>query len=380
MTDQNPYRAPAESSDQEGNGKSQKSASDLVQVIDFESDWSAQGLQIRRRSVWHRIGDVGLILIVFLMVGCWMLGRTTFGLFCVLVPVGCFCALLYSLGRRVRSGAAFARKHPALAGPIHGQIFGNVLRVRGPGLEVISRVPDTIYPMMSAKGGLVRLPGVDEALPVMAQDVVQVRSLPGEHTEAKKKRLLDYLPLASAPHFVVSGELHGTDFCNQNCRWRWFLVASTASVFGLLGLVWVGSRYSQLPPWVLDPPGHYHPTAADSGMIVKLWVLGAGAVLLLSVGAWFLFKAFRSFGEYTALLSREMIAISTPRAVFAYREQSLTHFQWTEQGIVIRDCRGQVLFILPRRWFDATESRQAAAWFQQIPSPSRRTYYLLPRV
>ncbi|MGI9474422.1 MAG: hypothetical protein ACR2NZ_22990 [Rubripirellula sp.] len=379
MSNSNPYRAPPEIVDP----NDQPSSSVLLGEtlgIEFETDWSQQGLKERRHSDWHRMGDIGLVLVVTLTVGSLMLGPAILGLFCLLMPVSVIYGVLWLSGRRVRSGASFARKFPALAGPVSGKILGNLLYVRGPGMEVVTRVAEAMYPMMSARGGLVRMPGVDEAVPVMELDVVHTWPISKEPADRVNKRLIDYLSSESQPHLVVSGEVTGRDFRGLSCRRQWLSVAALALCLGAVGFAWAAIKFSRLPSWVANPPGHYRLNSSEEFSLIQLWVLGAGAALLVSVGTWFLYKAFRVFGEFTAVISPRMIAIATPRAVYGYQEKSLSHFQWTEQGIVVRDLRNQAIFILPSRWFDEHETKQAATWFQRIPTPNKSMYYLTPKV
>lgn len=377
MSDPNPYRSPPELG--ESTDESVRDNGEGSLAIEFESDWSQQGLRERRRSDWHRFADIGLVSVATLAVGSLMLGGAAMGMFCLLMPVSVLLGVLWLSGWQVRSGSSFARRYPALAGPVKGTIEGTLLRVRGPALELVTRGGESVYPMISARGGLLRMPGIDESVPVLEQDVHRTWRVAKE-TPQNAGRLIDHLSIQEQPHVFVTGEVSGVDFRGLRCRGQWIAVASLSLVLGAGGFLWAGFRFSQLPEWVVNPPGHYQLTSGEEASLAKLWVLGAGAALLVAVGSWYLFKAFRNFGSFAAAISPEMIGIVTSRAVYGYQHDSLSHFRWEEQGIVVRDARGQTLFVVPARWFDKTQAEQVAKWYAREPSPRQRTYYITPKV
>ena len=378
MSEPNPYRAPPELSESTDDSMRDDGTVGTL-AIEFESDWSQQGLRERRRSDWHRFADIGLVSVATLAVGSLMLGGAATGLFCLLMPVSVLLGVLWLSGWQVRSGSSFARKYPALAGPVKGTIEGTLLRVRGPGLELVTRGGESVYPMISARGGLLRMPGIDESVPVLEQDVRRTWRVTKDASK-NSGRLIDHLSIRDQPHVFVSGEVSGVDFRGLRCRRQWLSIAGLTLVLGAGGFLWAGVRFRQLPEWVVNPPGHYQLTSGEEASLAKLWVLGAGAALLVAVGAWYLFKAFRNFGTFAAAISPEMLGIATPRAVYGYQHDALSHFQWEAQGIVVRGAQGQILFVVPARWFDETQARQVAQWYAREPSPRQRTYYITPTV
>ena len=378
MTDTNPYQAPTDVQEKQPLRGAYESVG-----MEFESDWSAEGLRRRRKSAGQRLGDFAFgFLTVIWLASLVSAARSPYGgLFCLLTPVWILSGVVWFSNVAYRNGGNFSDRYAGLAGPVTGRVDGGWVRIDGPALRIAARVRDCYQCSLLSKRAYIQPPGIETSLPIAGADIQRTwRSKPRVvDEEANPVELLGELS-SEQEQIIVSGTLRGTDLIGQNC-WRfWMYVGLTCATIGLAFLAWAIYLFLNLPPWVIDRPNHYRFSDADVNSIVGPSLCLALACVLIAFGVWHLLKTFRGLGEFAALITPQMVAIANHRVARGYHGSALAHFRWTPNGFVVRNKAQYVMFLIPARWFDDRGLAQVTRWYSSAAPDWQSNIYIGPKV
>ncbi len=399
MDNRNPYQAPPSIATDAAAPRMRESES--VLGIEFESDWSIEGIRYRRRSDWHGPADVGFLLLtatwILLIVVAAMNLYDSAGMLCLLTPIWILAGVLWISNLIFRHAGTFTKSCRGLSGPIRGQVDAGYIRIAGPAMCFAARTQDCTQSSWTPRGAAFRPPLITELLPVIESDIRKTwtthsYSSASEHGHPEEllNRLLEFSDSqADGDRVIVGGLLRGTDLRGQGCWWIWQIAGVSLTAIGLSGLCWGGYQFWNLPPWVLHPPRHYIPSDADTNALGVIIVVCAVSAALLCAGVWKWTRTVATIGKFQVAWTPGMIAISNEKVAIGYYGDALWHFTWTERGIAVRDPSRRVTFMIPARWFDDADRAKVASWLtsrsversaSNKPSTLNREYYVGPKV
>lgn len=376
---ENPYQSPAATNANEISSSNDK----LADAIEFESDWSLPGLRRRRAKESHRLYDTTVAVTLVLFVASLVLHRLHRygGLACIFGLLFLVVTILW-LGNVVhRLGSTFKLNYPGLAAKVSGRISDGMVVIHGPDVSLVTLVEACPVCDVAASSALVHFPGMTESLPINGEDIQRHWTQTPVPTDSHDSIERMFQALSHRGDSIqVSGRLLGSDFRGLNCWRSWLMVCSTCGLIALSILGWIVYQIASMPRWVLNPPDHYHLSQAESSSLALLAFLAVGAVAIGLTGAWHAARMLGSFGEFTALISPNTIAVARKGGLYAYRGESLQHFQWMKQGLVVFSRPGNAVMLIPTSWFDLQSREQAQRWFSRsvvVPKPSR---YIQPTI
>ncbi len=375
MTDQNPYQAPPDI-----DPLVSPPAAEIETIgMEFESDWSIEGLRARRRSDGQRLGDLAFAILTIAWLASILAAFS--GLFCLLTIAWISGAFVWFSNVTYRKGGNFTQRYAGLAGPVTGRIDGGWVRIDGPALRIAARVRDCPQCSLNHARAFIQPPGIDTSLPIASTDVTKTWRSPNRVFQ-KSAIPVDLLGELSGDReqVIASGTVRGTDLRGQNC-WRvWCGIGWTCTTIGGACLILAIYRFANLPPWVLDRPSHYRWSDADVQSLTTPIFLVVAALVLLLVGVWHVLKTFRFLGDFAALITPTMIAIANHRIAFGYHGSALAHFHWTDRGMVVRSPMKYVQFLIPARWFNQHERELVSLWHPAKPETPKSSSYIGPTV
>lgn len=377
----NPYQAPSSVNEDEVGSQ----LLDANLSLEFEADWSTAGFRLRRQRPWHRLTDFAMFFVIAVwllaLFGGIFLGFRSFNFGCATLPLLCSLVILWVGNLSRRHGGEFRRKCGGLAGHVQGRIDGVWLSFAGPHINYAARIRDPSKLLRGRVGSDLTLPGIPSALPLLNSDLRSADTASDEPIEEiEPPALLRRLPDWDQDAIVAEGRLRGKDLRRLNVHWYWCAFGISLTVIGL-GLAGMAAcRYSLLPHWVKNPPAHYGLSYEERSAVsgVAWWGI-IGAVCLL-IAAVYLFKLFRSYGNYAVAVSDSQVSISNDKYAMSHHGESLGHFRWIEQGLVVVDRNNFTKFLLPRRWFTEAEQQQIAEWYSREVTGLEHDYYLGPNV
>jgi hypothetical protein len=293
-----------------------------------------------------------------------------------------FVVAMFWLGNLVhRFGSTFKSKCPGLATKVRGRISDGMVVIHGPAVSVVTPIKACAICEVTPSSALVHFPGVTESLPVVREDIQRHWTQESVRTESRDslERMFHALPNRDEA-IQVSGRLLGRDFRGLSCWRSWLAICSGSGLIALSIVGWIIYRIANLPRWVLNPPDHYHLSLDERSSIALLAFLAIGAIVIGLVSAWYAAQMFGAFGSYTALISPGTIAVAHKSGLYAYRGESLQHFQWMEQGLVVFSKPGEAVMLIPATWFDDPAREQTRGWFARSADVPKPSLYIQPRV
>ncbi len=372
----NPYQAPPDSTPQ------QPLAGRLSKIgIEFESDWSPQGLRQRRKHAWHRILDIGFAACSLFWIGSLVMsaGSPYAGIFCVLTPMWLLFSIIWFTNFNFRNGESFRKKYPGLSGPVRGRVDGQSIVVHGPMVSLATRLGNCLQCYVSPSKATFQPPGFESTLPVAASDILRDWLVERPSVRVTQQQLLDEL-FPDSVGIRVEGTIRGHDL-KALPRWRlWFWSGWTLIAMGGSALAWSLFLIRSLPSWILDPPGHYRLGDQDYARLTGPAVLGCVGIGLLVAGLWQWSRTWRKVGDFAVSIHPDHIAVANQAITLAYHDQALAHFRWTEVGLVARGRDRRAMFAIPARWFSNEEKQSLQSWYGRAADPPTPSYYLGPNL
>ena len=262
--------------------------------LDFESDWSTEGIKLRRQNPMHAPADLGLALLTILWLALLVLSiasQRAGGLVCLLTPIWLLAGGLWLNNLGFRSARTFAASCRGLCGRVRGRVEDGFVTIEGPEICLATRVDDCGQSNWSTGGGAVfRPPMITELLPVPESDIRETWETKIElGQKVDHRRLLDRLPGISeqdnhSDQIFAGGDLRGRDLRGQAAWRRWLVGGITLTLLGLIGLAWGVYKWMNLPPWIIDPPSHYVPGIADGKTLWSMILVFVVSAILLLTG------------------------------------------------------------------------------------------------
>lgn len=350
--------------------------------MEFESDWSAAGLRARRRSEWQGLADFGFALLSLTWITLLLSAsvRSAYGdLLCLLTPIWMISGIVWFSYLVFRNGGTFASKYPGMAGAVHGRVENGIIRIDGPAMCVVACLRDCPRCSLHAGRSSIQPPGFESSLPIVGDDIKRMWESADTTPTLSPATLLEVLQEDEAS-VTASGTLLGSDLRGET-RWHvWLIAGITFVVIALAMAVWSIYRFTNLPPWVLNPPNHYQWNDADTASFAVPCVLALISLTALVAGIWNLLRTFRPIGKFAVLVTPTMVAIANKALALAYHGPATHHFSWSDRGIVVRDSSGAVLFLIPARWLDDEDRDRIAHWYAKKTSPPARSFYAGPKL
>lgn len=349
--------------------------------IEFESDWSPSGLKLRRKTGWHRMLDAGYAMFSMLWAGSLILssGSPYAGLFCLLTPMWILFSVVWFSNLSFRSGESFHKKYPGLSGTVRGRVDDRYVVVHGPSVSLATRIRHCIQCSVTTTHALLQPPGIETSLPVHGNDIIQQWPTKRNATKVTQSELLNQFT-SEGDAIRIEGTLYGSDLRPYRCWriWRWSGLICLA--IGTIALLWTLVRALGLPAWILNPPDHYRLSDDDISRVMGPALVGIFGLGSLAAGFWQWSRTWRKIGRFAVSVQPDRVSITNDVLALSYHHEALEHFQWTDGGLVARDCRQRVLFAIPAAWFDESSKQSLQSWFDQSIVPPIASHYLGPKL
>lgn len=368
----NPYKAPADPQDLV------MPTPDRPLGIEFESDWSPEGLRLRRQQWWHRGLDIGFGVLTVVALGSILTASPYAGAFCVLMPVWVLSSVVWFTNLGFRNGAAFHRKYPGLSGRVRGSVDAKLVVVHGPAVSLATATRNCLSYRLHASHASLQPPGFETSLPIAEQDIQRRWA---ENTNVEKPTPHDMMEALSDHPDAIHQEdvLRGSDLSPLGCWGFWRLTGIATLLLGTLGVLWCVVRLMTLPTWVLQPPSHYQLSDSDVARIAGPVMIGIVGLAFFAAGFWQWSRTWRQIGEFSVCVDPTQISIASKAIAYSYHDEALEHFRWSNVGIVAYDVSGRAVFAIPARWFDKTQQRRLMSWYDRDSQTPERSHYIGPK-
>ena len=364
MTDVNPYQPPIEAP-----AKNDFDFSDHRPCA-FTTDWSPEGLHLRRKRPWHVIADrlmivwVAIIVLAVLTAITGLSGMGGSEFLCCTVPLTIYFAVLYGTNYYTRRGTDLRAICPGLAGTVHGTIIRGMFTAQGPACAISFRVADC-----RNKSSMRRLsfsPRMFNCTLDLIPDDIRPLANDQDRPPAQAKQptqLLSHIPNQPEDSISVDGFLNGRDFAGLSNRRKWFAAAAAWCGFGLVMTIYAGWLYSQLAPHVIDPPSHYRLAEFEQNQIAWLVFIGIISLITMGIGLAYLWQTRRKLLRFAAFISPICIGIANKQYAINYFSDALQHFIWTDAGLAAVNDKGTIRFLIPTRLLTHEQISQIAQWY-----------------
>ncbi len=363
MDSPNPYQSPPETNEagapfSEGEHKPSLG-------LEFESDWSLEGIQVRRNTRSSHLINLAMALLLvvwFLSIVATWLGDIGGSFVCLLTPIVFIAGALWPSSIIHRSGRGFVKACRGLCGDVRGRVDQRIFAVAGPSMCLSMPTDQFHHQLFLKENAVIRPPMITESLPIIESDIKKTWSThapvdPPEDARPMFNQITELTGETDA--FRIQGELTGKDLIGTMRWWIWFASGTTISLVAVAGCLYAYYLRRSLKPWVIDPPPHYHLTGDESMAYVMPFIVVGLSLVVLVVGLIQLWRTRGVVGEFDVMVTPNMIVLGNAFYAVGYSGVALKHFRCSERGIKVHNHRERLVFMIPWRWFSDLEKQQA---------------------